>query len=77
MLLFKPVVYDGEDCLQVILKDSNSHIEKEAPSATEGLGYPLFITHLDNLVAEANASGSVVGHVIHIHGCVTEYRWRV
>jgi len=65
---FKPVVYDGEDCLQVILKDSNSHIEKEAPSATEGLGYPLFITHLDNLVAEANASGSVVGHVIHIHG---------
>ena len=68
---FKPVVYDEEDCLQVILKDSNSHIEREAPSATEGLGYPLFITHRDNLVAKANASGSVVGHVIHIHGNVS------
>ncbi len=63
---FKPVVYDGEDCLQVILKDDYSQAERETPAAAEGLGYPLFITHLDNFVAEANVSGRVVGHVVHI-----------
>ena len=63
---FKPVVYDGEDCLQVILKDSFSLGESETPAATEGLGYPLFITHLDNFITEANTAGSVVGHVVHI-----------
>ncbi len=65
---FKPVVYDGEDCLQVILKNSCSQSESVTPAATEGLGYPLFITHLDNFVAQANVTGSVVGHVVHIRG---------
>ncbi len=63
---FKPIIYDGEDCLQVILKDSSSETERETPAAMEGLGYPLFISHLDNFVAEANATKQVVGHVVHV-----------
>jgi EAL domain-containing protein (putative c-di-GMP-specific phosphodiesterase class I)/PAS domain-containing protein len=68
---FKPVVYEGENCVQVVFKFSTGEDTREESGVAEGLGYPLFITHLDNLIAHARAAGRPLGQVLHIRasGC--------
>jgi GGDEF domain-containing protein len=63
----KPVVYDGEDCLQIVIKDK-SEMAGKGDSVGEGLGYPLFVAHLDNFIAEAKLSGGKSGQVVHVSG---------
>ncbi len=70
---FKPVVHEGESCVQVIFKFSTGEEVREEHSAAEGLGYPLFITHLDNFIAEARAAGKGLGQVLHIRGLGFEH----
>jgi multidomain signaling protein FimX len=65
---FKPVVYEGEDCIQVVFKISKEGENKEESSAAEGLGYTLFITHLDNFIAKAGETASHLGFVVHVFG---------
>jgi len=64
---FKPVTYDGEDCVQVVFKDNSARTEKEG-GLGEGLGYPLLLSHLDNYIAEAKETNAMVGQVVHISG---------
>ncbi len=68
---FKPVVYEGENCVQVVFKFSSGEDTREESGVAEGLGYPLFITHLDNLIAHARAADRPLGQVLHIRasGC--------
>lgn len=65
----QPALYEGEECIQVILDaDAGRQEQEETVAVMEGQGYPLFITHLDNLVEEARAAGASMGQVVHIHG---------
>lgn len=64
---FKPVTYDGEECIQVVFKDNSIKTEKES-GAGEGLGYPLFLSHLGNYIGDARDAGTQVGMVVHVSG---------
>lgn len=67
--VFKPVVYDGENCVQVVfrtIRDDEAH--EEETGAAEGLGYPLFRTHLDRFLTAARESGQHLGFVVHVAG---------
>ena len=64
---FKPVVYDGENCLQVVFKINTASENSEEPGAAEGLGYPLFVAHLDSFIDRAHEASSELGHVAHIY----------
>lgn len=64
---FKPVTYDGEECIQVVFKDNSVRTEKEG-GLGEGLGYPLFMSHLGNYIAEARETSALVGQVVHVRG---------
>lgn len=64
----KAVTYDGDECLQIVLRDKTAAAGRESAHAQDGLGYPLFLSHLDNFLAEARASGGQTGQVIHIQG---------
>jgi EAL domain-containing protein (putative c-di-GMP-specific phosphodiesterase class I)/PAS domain-containing protein len=70
---FKPVVYEGERCVQVVFNCAGSEAKAEEAGAAEGLGYPLFIAHLDNLVAQARVAGTMLGRVLHIRGVGCEH----
>lgn len=70
---FKPVVYEGEDCIQVVFKFDNTAEDREQTSAVEGLGYPLFVNHLDNFIAQAHAAGRHIGYVVHVRGTGFEH----
>ncbi len=70
---FKPVVYDGEDCVQVVFKFDSGEERQEESGAAEGLGYPLFIAHLENLTLQARAEGKALGQVLHIRGAGCEH----
>jgi multidomain signaling protein FimX len=63
----KPVAYDGEDCLQIVIKDK-SEMAGKGDGAGEGLGYPLFVAHLDNYIAEAKSSSGKSGQVLYVSG---------
>jgi len=64
---FKPVTYDGEECIQVVFKDNAVKTEKEG-GLGEGLGYPLFLSHLGNYISDARETGGLVGMVVHVRG---------
>ncbi len=70
---FKPVVYEGENCVQVVFKVGSGEEAREEHAAAEGLGYPLFIAHLDNFIAEARTAGKQLGQVMHIRGVGFEH----
>lgn len=65
---FKPVIHEGEACVQVIFKFASGEEKHEESGAAEGLGYSLFITHLENLLAQARESATQLGKVLHIRG---------
>lgn len=68
---FKPVIYEGENCVQVVFKFSSGDTAQTESGVAEGLGYPVFITHLDSLAGQARAAGKILGQVLHIRasGC--------
>ena len=70
---FKPVVYEGESCVQVVFKSSSGEEAREESGAADGLGYTLFTTHLGNLIAQARADAQLLGHVAHIRGTGFEH----
>jgi EAL domain-containing protein (putative c-di-GMP-specific phosphodiesterase class I) len=65
---FKPVMYEGESCVQVVFKFGGAEATQEESGVAEGLGYPLFVTHLDALIAQARAAGKPLGQVVHVRG---------
>jgi EAL domain-containing protein (putative c-di-GMP-specific phosphodiesterase class I)/PAS domain-containing protein len=70
---FKPVIHEGEACVQVIFKFAAGEDRHEESAAAEGLGYSLFITHLENLLAQARESTNALGKVLHIRGLGCEH----
>lgn len=70
---FKPVVHEGEPCVQVIFKFAAGEEQHETSCAAEGLGYSLFVTHLENLLAQARESCAQLGKVLHVRGLGCEH----
>ncbi len=68
---FDAVEYDGEDCLQVVLRDR--HSGDDGGTAGEGLRYPVFLSHLDTCIRQACECGDVSGHLLHIQGGGFQY----